>query len=175
MAKVYCTTDIAIFSFKKSPRESLIFKERCPYFSMNPQITPWSSGETPQLILYSLCDGQKGLPCLSPCSLSVTSSSHPSLLQGYLHTDWKLKFILQSLFLVTSDRYNSLWNGINIKAMGKGGGNAWLAAGEGRRTLLSLLSAAEIEFCKHKTEITNILSPSSTQGKCMHYMHCLQL
>lgn len=97
------------------------------------------------------------------CPVSLPAHSQYKQLTAFaspgLAARWmKAEFILQSLFLVTSDRYNSLWDGINIKVIGKGGQNTGQAAGEGK-TLLSVLSAAETEFHKHKTEITHIFIP----------------
>lgn len=159
MTDVYYTTDIVIFSFLKTPREVPKLQRKVPLFSQESpdnslkfrwnstadylQSVWWPEGAALSLSLLTLSNEQLAL------------FSSPGLAAHWL----KAEFILERLFLVTSDRYNSLWDGINIKAGGKGGGNAWLAAEEGRRTLLSLLSAAETEFCKHKTEITHILSP----------------
>lgn len=156
MTEVYYATDIVLFSFKKTPREVPKLQRKVPiFFQESPNNSlkfRWNSTADYLQSVWWPEGAALSLSLLTLSTKQLALFSSPGLAAHWL----KAEFILESLFLVTSDMYNSLWDGINIKAMGKGGENARLAAGEGRRTLLSLLSAAETEFCKHKTEMTHI-------------------
>lgn len=182
MTVVCYTTEVVLFSLKETSREVPKLQGKGPVFfqeSPNKSLKSRRNFTVDLSTIYMMT--RRGCPVSLPACSRTAPTLHFSRVSCTLH--WlslllwlKAILFLQGSFLVRSvDRYNSPWDGTNIKARGKGERNTWLATWEGRRTTLSLLSTAETEIHKHKTEIIYILFPSITKGNYMHCVHHLQL